>query len=95
MQNVKKRLEKRKGLINMAMKKSNIDLKRVNMNLPSDLVDRVVAYGDKLGINTTNAYIVLLNQALDQQTTLHSLPQIYEVMMQLKTLETIKDKLDN
>ena len=79
----------------MAMKKSNIDLKRVNMNLPSNLVDRVVAYGDELGINTTSAYIVLLNQALDQKTTLQSLPQIYDLMTQLKRLETTNNKLDN
>lgn len=51
----------------MTDKKNKIELKRVNMNLPSDLVQRVVSYGESMGLNTTSAYIVLLNQALDQK----------------------------
>ena len=48
-------------------KKKKIELKRVNMNLPADLVQKVVEYGESKGLNTTSAYIVLLNQALDQR----------------------------
>lgn len=54
--------------------KNKIELKRVNMNLPADLVQRVVAYGESKGLNTTSAYIVLLNQALDQKETIENLP---------------------
>ena len=34
------------------------------MNLPKVLVDKVVKYGETLGINTTNAYILLLYKGL-------------------------------
>ncbi len=60
--------------------KNKIELKRVNMNLPSDLVQRVVEYGESKGLNTTSAYIVLLNQALDQKETIDSLPIMLELI---------------
>ena len=50
----------------MTNKKNKVDLKRVNMNLPANLVQRVTDYGIENGLNTTSAYIVLLNQALNQ-----------------------------
>ena len=34
------------------------------MNLPKVLVDKVVKYGERLGINTTHAYILLLYNGL-------------------------------
>ena len=60
----------------MTNPKNKIDLKRVNMNLPASLVQRVTDYGIENGLNTTSAYIVLLNQALDQKETIKSLPMI-------------------
>lgn len=41
-----------------------IILKRVNMNLPADLVKKVESYAKQSGLNVTAAYIVLLNQAI-------------------------------
>lgn len=64
----------------MTTKKNKVDLKRVNMNLPSDLVDRVVDYANSMGLNTTSAYIVLLNQALDQKATITNLPMMVEML---------------
>lgn len=64
----------------MTQKKKKIELKRVNMNLPADLVQRVVEYGESKGLNTTSAYIVLLNQALDQKSTIDTLPLFIELM---------------
>lgn len=61
-------------------KKKKIELKRVNMNLPADLVQKVVEYGESKGLNTTSAYIVLLNQALDQRNTYDNLPLLVEFM---------------
>ena len=63
----------------MTTKKNKVDLKRVNMNLPSYLVDRVVDYANSMGLNTTSAYIVLLNQALDQKETIDNMPIILEL----------------
>lgn len=64
----------------MTTKKSKIELKRVNMNLPADLVQKVIEYGENLGLNTTSAYIVLLNQALEHKETINSMPAIIEFM---------------
>lgn len=74
-------------------KPGKIELKRVNMNLPANLVDRVVEYGETLGLNTTSAYIVLLNQALDQKETLNNLPAIMEVLKEFQQMAD-ENKLD-
>lgn len=66
--------------LNIMTSKNKIELKRVNMNLPSDLVQRVVDYGESKGLNTTSAYIVLLNQALDYKDTIDSLPLMMELI---------------
>ena len=77
----------------MAKEKSNIELKRVNMNLPTNLVERVKNYADDLGINTTSAYIVLLNQALNQNQQIQNMPVVIDMYNQLmsnpKMIETL------
>ena len=74
-------------------KNNKIELKRVSINLPSNLVERVKEYGENLGLNTTSAYIVLLNQALDQKDTLNNLPLILEMVEKMK--EFTDDNEDN
>ena len=66
-------------MIFMTNEKTKIELKRVNINLPITLIERVKDYADNLGLNTTSAYIVLLNQALDQKQSLNSLPAIIDM----------------
>ncbi len=61
-------------------KKKNVELERVSINLPSSIVEKVKKFGDNLGINTTSAYIVLLNQALEQKDMLNQLPRIMSVL---------------
>lgn len=43
----------------------NKNLIRININLPKDLVNAVKKYADKLQINVTSAYILLLNVGLE------------------------------
>ena len=57
------------------------------MNLPVDLVERVKAYAQKMCINTTSAYIVLLNQALKQDQTVEQLPAMLNLINQIKNLD--------
>lgn len=64
----------------MTSKKNKVDLKRVNINLPTSLIQRVTEYGIENGLNTTSAYIVLLNQALDQKETIKNLPIMMNFM---------------
>lgn len=77
---------------------ANKNLERVNMNLPSHIVERVKEYADDLGINVTSAYIVLLNQALEQKSTINQLPLIMAAFNDIKNtglLENEKDKVDD
>ena len=43
-----------------------MELIRVNLNLPKQLVEKVDNYAKEMGLNKTSSYIVLLNQALTQ-----------------------------
>ena len=80
----------KKGKIKMT-NKNKIELKRVNMNLPADLVQRVIDYGESKGLNTTSAYIVLLNQAFDYIDVLSSLPTILAIYNKDLQKETKED----
>ena len=64
----------------MTSKKSKVELKRVNINLPITLVKRVEEYGESIGINTTSAYIYLLNQALNQNSQISNMPLLLEFL---------------
>ena len=70
----------------MASKKSKVELTRVNINLPKNLVEKVKEYGESLGINTTSAYIVLLNQGLDQKTALNNFPLMFQMFQEAKNM---------
>lgn len=60
--------------------KNKVELKRVNMNLPVELVQKVVSYGERNGLTTTSAYIVILNQGLNQIEMIDSMPAILELL---------------
>ena len=72
-------------------KEKNVELIRVNMNLPASIVNRVKDYAEKIGINTTSAYIVLLNQALDQKESIESLPIILDAIEEFKKYKKEED----
>lgn len=74
----------------MAKEKNN-KLVRVNMNLPASVVNRVKSYGEKIGINTTSAYIVLLNQALDQKDMTDNLPIMLNAIEEFKKIKKEED----
>lgn len=76
----------------MAKAKSKIEFTRVNMNLPTDLVERVKEYSENMGINTTSGYIVLLNQALDQKQTMNNLPYLTKMFDEIQSLALNQDK---
>jgi len=67
-------------------KTPNSELERVSINIPSSIVRKVKDYADSLGINYTSAYIVLLNQALDQKDMLKSMPLMFSMVNDIKQL---------
>lgn len=69
------------------MAKANVELTRVNINLPTSVVNRVKEYADKMGINSTSAYIVLLNQALEQKAVVDNLPVLLTLYDKLKSID--------
>lgn len=70
----------------MAKQKNN-KLERISINLPSNIVSRVKEYADNLGINNTSAYIVLLNQALEQTYAVKQLPLMYSMLNEVKDMQ--------
>ncbi len=62
------------------MTNKKTELKRININLPIDLIQRVNDYANSKGLNFTSAYIVLLNTALDQNETINNLPIILDLV---------------
>lgn len=75
-------------------KTKNTELVRVSINLPNSLAEKVKTYADNLGINATSAYIVLLNQALEQKEMFSNLPLIYSAINDMKILTEKEDKDD-
>ena len=75
----------------MAKTKTNIELKRVNINLPIHIIEKVKDYADNLGINTTSAYIVLINQALEQKDMLKQMPNLVSMYSDWKNALKVED----
>lgn len=65
------------------MKKNN-EKKRLNMNIPSNLLVAVDNYADSMNLSRTSAVIVLINTALEQKNTI-------DVMQEL--LQEIKEEV--
>lgn len=68
-------------------KKDKVELTRVGMNLPVTIVEKVKEYADSLGLTVTSAYIVLLNQALEQKDMYKNLPLMFSAMNQIQQQE--------
>lgn len=67
------------------------ELTRVNMNLPTKIVMQVKEYSEELGLPTTQGYIMLLNQALEQKDMLKNMPSMLELIKDMnKNIENIK-----
>ncbi len=56
------------------------EIKRVNINLPNDLIDQVDSYADKMNINRTSAICVLLSQALKQEEVMSKFPDMINLL---------------
>lgn len=54
-------------------KLNDLQIKRVNVNLPINLIERVQEYSRNMGIPYTQGYTILLNQALQQQDNIKTI----------------------
>ena len=72
------------------------ELTRVNMNLPTEIVNSVKVFANDLGLPITQAYTVLLNQALEQKSLYDSLPEMikaFNYILENKDLNKITDNI--
>lgn len=67
-----------------------LKLTRVNVNFPTPLVKRVKEYSLKLGVPTTQGYVLLLTKALDNENILEQLPMLSELYKEFKSKELDK-----
>lgn len=79
----------------MAMTKSKVDLKRISMNIPTELYDKICKYSENLGINTTAGVIVLLNQALNNNSMIELMPVMFSVMNDIKSGTVTQETVSN
>lgn len=77
------------------MSKENIKLKRISINIPTNVVDKVKEYADNLGVNVTSAYIILLNQALEQKDLSYKMSQILKLIEEAKQSGILDDDINN
>lgn len=52
------------------------EVKRININIPIDTLDKIDEYADKMTINRTAAILVLVNLSLDSQRTMSTLEEL-------------------
>ena len=78
----------------MANVANNFKYTRVNINIPTTLVQRVKEYADNLGMPYTQTYVLLLNSALDNASVIKELPKIITMINELKEYNT-KNNITN
>lgn len=71
----------------MSKSKTDYELTRVNMYLPSKLVKRLKQYSNDLGVPMTHGVILLLTKALDNENILEQLPMLLELYKEFKSKE--------
>lgn len=70
------------------------EIRRLNINMPVELIDRIDEYAERMSINRTSAVNVLCNTALDAQQSMNTLEELTRLLRenQLHDSETKKSK---
>ena len=66
---------------------ARVETTRMGMNIPTELMDKLDEYADRMNISRTSAVCVLLSQALDSQKAMTDLGELLKLYQ-----ETSKDK---
>lgn len=78
----------------MTENKKKTRLVRIAMNFPEPLLNQVKEYADSLGVNMTNAFIFLVNQALQQKDIFKNFPIMISMLNELKQMENSNNSSD-
>lgn len=73
---------------------NGVKLTRVNINLPVKLVNKVKDYARANGLPFTQAYILLLNQGLKENSMMEMLPSIMTTLSDIKFISNKMNKED-
>lgn len=55
------------------------EVKRININVPVETLERIDAYANNMSINRTSAILVLLSQAMDSQKAMFDLGELLKL----------------
>lgn len=61
------------------------DLKRININVPVETLERIDIYAENMSINRTSAILVLLTQAMDSQKAMSDLGELLKLYQEEQT----------
>ena len=61
------------------------EMKRINIIVPLDSLERIDSYADKMTINRTSAILVLCNLALDSQKAMSDIGELLKLAQEEQT----------
>lgn len=61
------------------------EVKRININVPVETLERIDTYADNMSINRTSAILVLLSQAMDSQKAMSDLGELLKLYQKEQT----------
>lgn len=59
---------------------ARVETTRMGMNIPTELMDKLDEYADRMNISRTSAVCVLLSQALDSQKAINDLGELLKLV---------------
>ena len=59
---------------------ARVETTRMGMNIPTELMDKLDEYADRMNISRTSAVCVLLSQALDSQKAVNDLGELLKMV---------------
>lgn len=57
-----------------------IETKRININIPVKILDKIDVYAEEMGLTRTSAIVVLLNNGMNQEVTIKTMTDMVNMM---------------
>ena len=71
------------------------EMRRININMPAETLERVDAYAEKMSINRTAAILGLCSMALDSQKAMSDLGELVKLVKSSEAASGSAQKLIN
>lgn len=59
---------------------ANREVRRININIPVDALEKIDEYADKMCVNRTSAILFLVNQSLDAQKNMNTMEELLKAV---------------